>query len=420
MIISFQEINASFKKWCIPLALTPLGLIVPFAPRSCQLLLFLIGIAGAVHIFRTRNALPELRTPETLSLIGFLIYVSASYFWSENQQATLDTTSRLIMISAFTLLAANLLNSLSQRQFAQIQKLLLPALIFGVVSGACYGLLYYTENYFQTIFSYLGLSERKAIFSASNRLDLSKSLVLVNLAFFSISPWLWAKSTKLWMVSYIALLMACSYSDSQSALVSGLMGGSVLLIMKLFKNRAMRPLLVVFWFSFIAILPIIMSGIPTKLKALPFYQQLNTKTSSDIRLSAYSGFSEHVIRKPLFGYGLSSGVQYEGTHLSQHLQNIPLASKLPHNIHLQILFDIGFIGAFSFLLSVSLIFLKLEKKMGVDQLPFMMAVFFAGVGSSLFNLIIWASWFLSAFSVALIIAFIFTKQTHQEHSIIHS
>ena len=57
------------------------------------------------------------------------------------------------------------------------------------------------------------------------------------------------------------------------------------------------------------------------------------------------------LEKPLVGHGLMAGLKYKDDASYTELQNINLGIRTPHNIHLQVIFDLGSVGAVLILMS---------------------------------------------------------------------
>jgi len=66
------------RAYMLPLLLSPLGLLIPLAPRSGPLWVLLLGIVGIVHYVRRRPSLDWLRSPPVYFLGVFLAYLFLS------------------------------------------------------------------------------------------------------------------------------------------------------------------------------------------------------------------------------------------------------------------------------------------------------------------------------------------------------
>ena len=68
--------------WLLPLLLSPLGLIIPLAPRSGPVFVLLLGVVGLAHYIHRRPSVDWLRTPPVYALGAFLTYLFLTSFWS--------------------------------------------------------------------------------------------------------------------------------------------------------------------------------------------------------------------------------------------------------------------------------------------------------------------------------------------------
>ena len=79
---------------------------------------------------------------------------------------------------------------------------------------------------------------------------------------------------------------------------------------------------------------------------------IGTNAFADQRIKIYQLFGKMSLEKPLLGHGLMAGLKYDGDLNDTELQNINLGIRTPHNIHLQIIFDLGSVGAVPILMSL--------------------------------------------------------------------
>lgn len=332
--------------WLMPLLLSPLGLIIPIAPRSGPLIVFLLGIAGIVHHIRHRPSLDWLKTKPMAALSAFLVYLLATGLWSETPERSFEQALRLIALAFFGLAGFSLIRSLNEPQKRRLAGCLVPALIVGIVTGCIYGLLQYTGSYIRILTDFLGADPEFAKFwSNDNRLHIAKTMLLTNLAFFALLPWLWQKQKAVSLIAYGVLLTVCFYSDSQSSLVACLAGGSIFFALKLSQTRAPKIIMAAIVASFVLVVPATQSPYLEQVSTAAKSTQLGQSTSPDTRLKVYQLFGALSLKKPIFGHGLMAGVKYENTTADLDYNGVWRGIRTPHNMHLQVIFDLGFIGA---------------------------------------------------------------------------
>ena len=383
--------------WLMPLVLSPLGLIIPVAPRSGPLFVLLLGIVGIVHFIRHRPALTWLKTPPVFALAVFLAYLFITGFWSGVPERSFNQAFRLTLLAFFGLAAFNFVRSLDDTQKRRAVQCVVPALIVGIVTGCIYGLLQYTGSYIRIITDLLGAPAEFLNFNAhGSRLHIAKTMLLTNFAFFALLPWLWDKQKLLTIASYAGLLTVCFHSDSQSSLVACLAGGLVFAAFKISPVWTPKLIISLLVVGFIAVIPVTQSVYFEETIVKLSNTTLGQKASPNARLSVYQFFGAVSSEKAVSGRGLMSGVKYADDDQSLDYKGLPRHIRTPHNIHLQVLFDTGFVGAG--LLILFLIFpVWNDLKKGQTQKTLVIllpiTVLFAG---TMFNFVVWRSWIPSA------------------------
>jgi O-antigen ligase len=123
---------------------------------------------------------------------------------------------------------------------------------------------------------------------------------------------------------------------------------------------------------------------------------IGSQTSANLRIKIYQLFGSLILEKPYRGQGLMAGVQFRGEESDMDRRGIHLGVRTPHNIQLQIIFDIGATG-------VALVFLsfiwpiwrwKTENKRALAYSALLALVLV--LAGSLFNFVIWRTWIPSA------------------------
>ena len=78
----------------------------------------------------------------------------------------------------------------------------MPGLIIGIVTGSFYGLLQYTAAYLEPLVEFFGFDPEISQFKYQ-RLNIAKVLLVSNLAFFAMLPWLWQRQKTIAFLSYL-------------------------------------------------------------------------------------------------------------------------------------------------------------------------------------------------------------------------
>jgi O-antigen ligase len=397
--------------WLLPVLLSPLGLIIPLAPRSGPLWVLLIGIAGIVHFIRHRPSLNWLKTPPIYALCAFLAYLFLTGFWSINPERSFEQAFRLTMLALFGLASFSLVRSLGTEQRQRVVNCLLPAIIAGIVTGCIYGLLQYTDPYIRAINDFLGAPVGFSYADwYDNRLHIAKVMLLTNLSFFALLPWIWDKQKLLAVASYAGLLTVCFYSDSQSSLVACVAGGLVFAAFKISPRWTPKIGISFLVAGFITVIPITQSVYFEEKMVKLSNTTLGKEVSPNERLLVYQFFGGVSSEKAILGRGLMSGVQYEDDEQSRDYKGLMRHIRTPHNIHLQVLFDTGFVGAGLLLLFLILPVwndLKNDHRQKAFVILLPISVLFAG---TMFNFVIWRAWILGFATLAILFLFLNSQQ----------
>ena len=398
--------------WLMPLLLSPLGLIIPVAPRSGPLFVLLLGIVGIVHYIRHRPPLTWLKTPPVFALAVFLAYLFMTGFWSGVPERSFDQALRLTLLAFFGLAGLSFIRSLDDKQKRHAAQCLIPALIVGIVTGCIYGLLQYTGTYIRIVTDLLGTPAKFSNFYGhDNRLNIAKTMLLTNFAFFALLPWLWDKQKLLTIAAYMGLLTVCFHSDSQSSLVACLAGGLVFSAFRISSEWTPKIIVALLVAGFIAVIPVTQSVYFKETIAKLSTTTLGQKTSPNARLKVYQFFGDVSSEKAVLGHGLMSGVKFEADGQSRDYKGLPSHIRTPHNIHLQVLFDTGFVGAGLLLLFLILpVWNDLKKgqtqKAIIILLP--IAVLFAG---TMFNFVVWRTWIPGAAILSVLFLFLHSQKS---------
>lgn len=396
------------RSFLIPLLLSPLGLLIPLAPRSGPLLVLLLGIAGLVHYVRYRPSLDWLRGSPVYLLGAFLVYIFLSAIWSVTPERSFEQAVRLSALAFFGLAAFSLVRSLTDSQRDRVVKCLTPALIIGIFTGSLYGLLQYTGPSLRTMADFLSLNPELLQFQ-SQRLHIAKTLLVTNLAFFSLLPWLWQRQKALAIIAYFSFLPVCFYSDSQAAFVTCITGGGVFLISKISAKWATQLFAAGLIGGMLLAVPLTQSSNMSESLQSNTPRALMQGSSIKLRLQIYKFFGEQISKRPILGHGLEAGVKYVAPNIDY--QKIDTGVRTPHNVFLQIIFDLGYLGA-----ALTLLVLLLPiRQLYMSRAPHFAAAFVLPIcvmiAATLFNFVIWRTWIPGATILSALFIFIQAQQT---------
>ena len=376
----------------LPLLISPLGFIIPLAPRSGALFVLLLGVAGIVHFVRRRPSLDWLRTPPIYALGAFLIYLFLSALWSVVPERSLEQAFRLTLLAGFGLAGFSLIRSLEEAQRARVIQCLIPALIVGVIAGCIYGLLQYTGPYIRIVMDFLNLSSEFSSFGGDNRLHIAKTMLLTNFAFFAVLPWLWKRQPVVALIAYSLLLTICWHSDSQSAFITCLAGGVLFAALRFAYDHSAKIIIAGIVASFICAVPVTQLSYLETVKAYVKTTPISAQSAGDLRIEIYQLFGSMSLKKPFFGHGLMAGVKYNGALSDEPQNSIRGDIRTPHNLHLQIVFDLGAVGTALLLLSFIWPLWRWHISGRHDMATSALLLVSLVLVGTLFNFVIWRSW----------------------------
>jgi O-antigen ligase len=350
------------RAYMLPLLLSPLGLLIPLAPRSGPLWVLLLGIVGIVHYVRRRPSLDWLRSPPVYFLGVFLAYLFLSTLWSATPERSFEQAFRLSALAFFGLAAFSLVRSLTATQ---------------------------RDNVVKCLADFVGFEPAFSHYH-SQRLNIAKTMLVTNLAFFSLLPWLWPRQKALAVSAYFIFLAVCFYSDSQSSLVACMAGGAVFALGQISVKWTPKLIAVALILGLLLVLPLTQS--PTL--SAPLTKNLPTVlkqgASVKIRLKVYKFFGDQILTRPILGHGLEAGVKYTAPNIDY--QGVAQAIRTPHSILLQALFDLGYLGSALMLLVLLWPIKQIYVMRGPHMATALLLPLCVMIAATLFNFVIWRTW----------------------------
>ena len=392
------------QPWLFPLLISPLGLIIPIAPRSGPLFVLLLGLLGIAHYFRRKPSLDWMVNKPTAALVIWLFYLFLTGLWSYMPERSFEQAFRISLLVFFGIAGFSLIKSLSDAQKQRAAACLIPAIVVGIIFGCVFGLLQYTGPYIRIITDFLGTSPEFSAFNGDNRRHIAKTMLITNLAFFALLPWLWRKQKLIALLSYALLFSVCLYSDSQSSLFSCFVGGLVFLGLRISPSFMPKAIMVTIITSFFIVIPLTQSEILQRVGNEVNATKIGKSTSPTTRIGVYQFFSDAALNKPLLGHGLLTGNLYNDPSSITDLNRVPYGIRTPHNLQLQILFDTGYVGAMLMLLALLWPIWRLLKAGHHEATALMLLLLCVTIAGTLFNFVIWRTWIPSATLLAMCFA----------------
>ena len=86
------------QPWLLPLLISPLGLIIPIAPRSGPLFVLLLGLVGIAHYLRRKPSLDWMVNKPTAALVIWLFYLFLTGLWSYMPERSFEQAFRISLV----------------------------------------------------------------------------------------------------------------------------------------------------------------------------------------------------------------------------------------------------------------------------------------------------------------------------------
>jgi O-antigen ligase len=348
------------------------------------------------------NAIP-------LTTLAFLV---ASAFWGISERAG-ETAFRLLLVLAFMVA----IPAMFQRLDTQIQQkwahYLTLSMSFGVISSLIIGPynLYWPELG-ELLSDYLELLRQ-----------VNASLAILPVFLFLLLAQI-QTARPFWRFGGIGLILALALvvtavSKSQTSLWSMLLGLSALGLASL-SIRLCRNIIFVAILAATLLAPFVFTAAYEQKWVERFTPSLiQQQASGQTRSFLYYVFSQESLKRPVFGHGINASKYFVPETLDDYVRlthDRPKAAKKvrqwqknggfashAHNIFLQIIFEVGYLGALLVLATIWQFLRRLEAHTVATQgAPLIWGSVGAGLGSLMFGYTIWHSWLMAALAFMVV------------------
>lgn len=376
------------------LALT-LTITIGIGPKGTPLLLVLLALPAVWKLLtdRAEFVVPDKTVIGTLT--GLVILAVASIAWSESPDMSQKTSGRLALVCVFALLSAACLMSLS----ANAARKLIDYLAVGWISGSCLALAV-------AVFYFLYVEQNIRLLDVSQaRLDnlarqIAKSLLQAVVFLFPLLPAVRFRLGRFFLPFMAVFAGILFISDSQSSALAIIAGTAFFLLHKAAGQKTDELLLAGLAATFVLVAPLAALNRDFAVTGAASGTSINSTVSYEERSRIYNVYAEAAAEKPLFGHGFFKGRTNNG-------------EAAPHNVQLQILFDLGAAGALAFLAVLfSLYRLAVTRLAGQTRhaVAGFAAAYLAGIA---FNFVVWQPWLLATLAFGTIL-FILSGPKHQQ------
>ncbi len=333
-------------------------------------------------------------------IVLFIFYVGVSAFWSVSAADILSATASLFVLGVLLFLP-RFIRGMNDLQMHRTARGIL--LGFLIASGYClyehltgFALLRTAAIYFPELF-------RSSVSLAGLNRHVTLLVFFVWSAVLVLNVWTPKPVRQIALVLiFAALLVILFRTESATAQLA------FILALLAFAGAYFRPVfmfnIVRFFWVLVLVLIVPMTLV---LGKSGLHQDNSVGLSARHRIVIWNYTAKNVLKNPLLGAGIRAG-RYSTDHPEKVLVRtiyspIRYSPKgwHPHNMYLQIWYELGAIGA-AFVLSIGLLLLNRIRRLPARLQPYALATFsafaaIAGVGWGM-----WQSWLLAAYGWAMI------------------
>jgi O-antigen ligase len=393
--------------WLILALFASIGPIIAFATKGIVLWLALIGILSIIGLVlrpESRRWSPSLFT-FTLFLIS--VWASISLLWSVDADKSWGGVRFvwsvwLLGLPGF-IYVPWVAHKIGQR-FFQI-------LAFSLVVGGCFSLaLGLLPNFIEMSGEGSGTDFERHV---------SRALYFVVLSLFVYGSRLNQKHGRLVWVGLLVFLGLSLFTTTQTVVVAMAMGLVGVLFCHLFARYAALVLTLVCSLYFAISVPLFSYNYENNVAGnILGSVNVDELVSSGPRSWMYAFFADEIQNRPILGHGIRVSKNYMPTEASELFLANPngvRAESHPHNVPLQILFDLGAIGALLTVLAIWAFLQEARQRLSASAYAWIFGFTCALIGLGLFSTSIWAAWFLIVFVANfLLIRLLETRQLDLE------
>jgi O-antigen ligase len=373
-------------------------------------LLFIAACAGALgRGGYDRSKLPL--APATIALFAFLAYAGLSALWAPDPQTTL----LIVAMAAIVAVGALLLGQLMQTERLDDALHMIEGLWVGLAFGLLYAIAEIASGQAIKMWAYnllaLGpndLEPARYFAWANGRLvgihtdDITRNV-------FSIPLLIWPAIMGAAVVHkpavkrlvYGALVVlgtvAVLIGTSATAKVA-LVAGVISFALACYSTRLAQITLSLLWSgACLAVVPIVIAA-----RALGLQNAEWLHLSARIRITVWNDVAHLVAKAPLLGVGadMTNTIQPPMNEIPNAAAAVLIGSGIahPHNVYLQVWYELGFVGA-ALLTCFGLLVLHQIRGMGAAR-PYGYALFTTAAAAISFSYNLWQIWFMCLFSFA--------------------
>ncbi len=376
-------------------------IMVTITPKAHYLALIGLSVIAIAWLIHDRK-MPEIEWSIMTPLMSFIGLALLSTLWSVYPEETLSSSGKIIAVAAMAPLM------LLMARGASILFLGCFALALMVlVAYIGWNPAYWTELK-PILTKFLGPYDFIENRPKDQTVNINRSLTIASMIAFAVGALVWQKAKYVSPILLAVFAYIVFHTTCQSATLGMFAGGFILILSSfapIFTNYLLRVGLIL---SFLVVVPFFIADKEHRFVQNMKLEQLIGGGGWAARIKVYDGYSQKILEKPLAGRGFAASKEAPATKEDLKIGRpfvYPFGGELklnkPHSLHLQILFEIGFIGAAIFCWLAWQLLSFAQARFNRQTLPFVHATFAACIANGLFNFIVWRMFFTGAIIMAI-------------------
>ena len=390
------------------------GPLLALAVRGFAPLLALAGLAGLIAMLASflehrRRFQPAALRHHALPLLAFG-YILLSALWGVSDRAA-DTAFRLLATSGF---GAAIIWGFAQLPDDKKQIWTMRRLV-SMAGGIALALLIGPYNVYWPDLPELLEDHFELLRQVNSALSLLPIfLFLLGLAWH-------AKSTKLIYGALGVALLVTAVSESQTSLLSMLLGLTAFALAKISRHLGRRLVFAALTICTLCAPPIFIAAYENNWIEKYAPNIVTERGAGEIRQWLYFVYAKEAVSRPLFGHGLNGTKYFAPQNLESYAKpvlNKPKVSTFAtaalesgvvaahaHNIFLQLIFEFGYLGALLILATIWQGFKRLDAALDDAAGVWMWGAIGAALGTLMFGFTLWHSWLMAAIAASVVLAY---------------
>jgi hypothetical protein len=398
-------------------------------PRSTPFCLVLFGLWGALEARRNPTALKaDLVAPVTLSLAAFAALAMLSAAWSPMPERALLKGALLLLVGAVSLLAMQLRTALAE---GRVDRAVLAGISAGIALGLAFVAFEAVTDRSLTRLVFTHLPALREIFTGKhvkiahgvvvrlgdtvpNRATCVASVLLIPGLLLAKE---WNARLGLYLYAVLAavftacVLLASHHQSSQVALLAAMVVG----LLAWLGGAWARKAVVLVWCALVLLAPLgALAMGSARLESAPWLFE-----TAKLRVAIWESVAEKIKEHPLLGAGATTAeqtMQVDLTGIEPAPQGAGVAvapgtptkqrvlrAWHPHDIYLQVWYELGLVGVVILLLLGWSVFRSIES-MPPDVQPYLLALFALTATMAATSYGLWQFWFEGLLALSFVTA----------------